>query len=82
MDVMSDLTLNDYASGFDLAARRVMAIATEVSEHIATDDLDAASLVLGTQQGKLAELHECWGDLLERLLDAGADWKRAVRTDG
>lgn len=79
---MSELTLNDYATGLMMCAARVKAIAEEVAEHVAADNLDGASLVLGTQDGKMAELEGAWNDLHKRLVDGGANWERALGRGG
>lgn len=74
---MSDLTLTDHATGLVMCAERVRTIADEVAGLVAAGNLDGASVVLGTQGGKMAELGEAWDDLHKRLIAAGADWKRA-----
>jgi len=75
---MSELTLNDYASDLVLQAQRVAAIADELAEHVASNKLDAAILVLGVSHGQLAALNESMVEMQRRLQDAGADWQRAL----
>jgi hypothetical protein len=75
---MAEHTLNDYATDFVMQANRVLAIAEEVQQAVADDNLDGAYLVLGVSHGKLATLNEAMMDMQKRLEDAGADWERAL----
>jgi hypothetical protein len=79
---MSELTINDLTTEFQMNLDRLASIVDETLRHIGNDDLDGAAVVLGSQSGKIAEFNNTWDALYAKLGDEGADPRRAVSGGG
>jgi hypothetical protein len=75
---MTEHTLNDNVMQLERDLNRLEAIVKEVAEAVTSGNLDGASLVLGTQGGKVASFNDSYPALHKKLLDEGADYKRAL----
>jgi hypothetical protein len=75
---MSELTVNDLTTEFQMNLGRLASIVEETLRHIGNGDLDGAAVVLGSQSGKIAEFNYTWHALYAKLGDEGANPRRAV----
>lgn len=78
---MSELTIQDLVTDLDLNLERLNGIVREVSEAVADGNLDGASLVLGTQTGKIGRFTDSYAALQRKLEEEGADYRRAAQPE-
>lgn len=75
---MAELTIQDLVTDLNLNLNRLTGIVEEVSKAVENGNLDGATLVLGTQSGKIGRFTDSYAALQSKLGDEGASYERAL----
>lgn len=73
-----EMTIQDHLANLHRSLAKVTSIVEEASQQINEDHLDHATAVLGSQDGKLAELTDAYDGLYGKLHEEGARPERAI----